>query len=72
MKAEDINSLFDRQGHAIAGLVLRITTLERILVANGVVTEEGLGKIAQEVSEEMKKAIHEAFEKMRKEQAVST
>lgn len=50
MKDEDINTLFAKQSTLITTLLLRVYTLEKLIVEKKVVTEDELIKKTEELS----------------------
>jgi len=58
---EKTKELFDKQNQAMASLVVRLTSLEQILLDKGAITEEEVSVKANQLREEFVKKTMEAM-----------
>ncbi len=63
MDEKEINKIFAEQGQLMMQLILRITTLEQLLLQNKVFTSDDLGKKLLELATQMDTVWKEAIEK---------
>jgi hypothetical protein len=61
MKDPDVEQSFIQQGQLLIDFMMRITVLERLLVKNGLVTEEQLREMSKEVGLEMSVVVRQAL-----------